>query len=200
MDETKQTKQTQPWSEKYRPSKLEDIADQQHVVQALRKQIISTNLPHLILWGPAGTGKTSTIRAFTLDLYGAELVASRVLELNASHECGIDVIRKKVKRFAQVAVDAGQKPPYKLIILDEADSLTPDAQSALRRTMEQYSKVTRFVIICNYVSKIIEPIASRCAKFRYKPLTSDVALARLQGRTRSNNTGSGRNCPKDQQW
>jgi len=139
-----------------------------------------------LFYGPPGTGKTSTILAVARELYGPELMKKRVLELNASNERGIDVIREKVKGFAQGAVASKPSsspypcPPYKIIILDEADSMTRDAQSALRRTMEQYTKVTRFCIICNYVSRIIEPITSRCAKFRYKPLSRESMKTKLK--------------------
>lgn len=129
-------------------------------------------------------GKTSTILALARQIYGPQMFKSRVLELNASDERGISVIREKVKNFARTTLSTGDNapanmPPFKIVILDEADSMTVDAQSALRRTMETYSKMTRFCLVCNYVSRIIEPVASRCAKFRFKPLESGAATARL---------------------
>ncbi|KAG0347127.1 hypothetical protein BG005_000353 [Podila minutissima] len=163
-----------PWIEKYRPKTMDDISSQEQVVAVLKKTMESQNLPHLLFYGPPGTGKTSTILALARDIYGPEMIGSRVLELNASDERGIQVIREKVKNFARSTVthNIGSQncPPYKIIILDEADSMTGDAQSALRRTMETYSKLTRFCLICNYVTRIIEPLASRCAKFRFRPL------------------------------
>jgi replication factor C subunit 2/4 len=149
----------------------------------------------MLFYGPPGTGKTSTVLALAKELYGPELIKTRVLELNASDERGISIVREKVKDFARMqlsnpSVDYRSRypcPPYKIIILDEADSMTQDAQSALRRTMETYSKITRFCLICNYVTRIIDPLASRCSKFRFKSLDQGNAqkraedIARLEG-------------------
>jgi replication factor C subunit 2/4 len=177
-----------PWVEKYRPKSLDEVSAQDHAVTVLRKTLESANLPHMLFYGPPGTGKTSTILALTKELYGPILSKSRVLELNASDERGISIIREKVKNFARLTVSNPSKedrenypcPPYKIIILDEADSMTADAQAALRRTMETYSGVTRFCLICNYITRIIDPLASRCSKFRFRPLDNQDALARLE--------------------
>lgn len=154
--------------------------------QALR--LTSAQLPHMLFYGPPGTGKTSTVLALAKELYGPELFKTRVLELNASDERGISIVREKVKNFARMQLsnpppkykDKYPCPPYKIIILDEADSMTQDAQSALRRTMETYSKITRFCLICNYVTRIIDPLASRCSKFRFKSLDQGNAKKRLE--------------------
>eukprot|EP00033_Pygsuia_biforma_P002024 GCRY01002250.1.p1 GENE.GCRY01002250.1~~GCRY01002250.1.p1 ORF type:complete len:344 (+),score=57.85 GCRY01002250.1:100-1131(+) len=172
------------WVEKYRPKNLNDVAHQEEVVNALKSSIKTNNLPHLLFYGPPGTGKTTCALAAARELFGVDF-KRRVLELNSSDERGINVIRTKVKVFAQIAAsnttsDGKSCPPYKIIILDEADAMTSDAQSSLRRIMERYSKVTRFMLICNYVSKIIEPIVSRCAKFRFQPLEATTVVARLQ--------------------
>jgi len=177
-------KKTALWIEKYRPKKLDDIAHQDHVVKALRQTLETANLPHLLFYGPPGTGKTSTILAVARELYGPNLMEKRVLEMNASSERGIKAIRERVKTFASLAVGTRKEkgypcPPYKIIILDEADSMTKDAQTALRRTMEAYSNVTRFCIICNYVTRIIEPITSRCAKFRFASLNMSSMTNKL---------------------
>lgn len=143
----------------------------------------------MLFYGPPGTGKTSTILALAKQLYGPEMMKSRVLELNASDERGISIVREKVKNFARMQLtnppagvyrDKYPCPPFKIIILDEADSMTQDAQSALRRTMEIYSKITRFCLICNYVTRIIDPLASRCSKFRFKSLDQGSAQKRLE--------------------
>jgi len=164
-----------PWIEKYRPQKLSDVVGHDAAVKRLQGFVKTKNLPHLILAGPAGVGKTACVLAMARELYGDDL-NSCFLELNASDERGIDVIRGKVKDFARTLPLSDV--PFKIILLDEADALTQDAQQALRRTMEQFSSNTRFVLNANYSSRIIEPIQSRCAVFRF-PRLSDEEIKRV---------------------
>ncbi|KAK4144712.1 P-loop containing nucleoside triphosphate hydrolase protein [Dichotomopilus funicola] len=186
--QTSENTKVQPWVEKYRPKTLSDVTAQDHTITVLERTLQASNLPHMLFYGPPGTGKTSTILALAKELYGPELMKTRVLELNASDERGISIVREKVKDFARTQLTnppPGYKsrypcPPFKIIILDEADSMTQDAQSALRRTMETYSKITRFCLICNYVTRIIDPLASRCSKFRFKSLDQGNARRRLE--------------------
>jgi len=168
------------WVEKYRPINLNEISSQEHVINSLRKTLFNKNIPHLIFFGPAGCGKTSTIIALAKELFKKEY-SNRVIELNASDERGINVVREKIKIYAkQTITNKNDIPPWKLIILDEADTMTSDSQCALRRIMEEYSKITRFCIIGNYCNKIIDPIVSRCALFRFKPINQEHILKKLK--------------------
>jgi len=175
MSESKQSAHL-PWVEKHRPKTLDEVSGQEGVVKLLKETVKNKNVPHMLLYGPPGTGKTTSILALAKELYGKEY-RNRVLEMNASDERGIGVVRDKIRNFASGAVTTGV--PFKLIILDEADSMTREAQSALRRIIEKYTNVTRFCLICNYVSKIIEPLLSRCAMFKFKPLPIESLKLRL---------------------
>lgn len=173
-----------PWIEKYRPKTLDSIIYQDEVIKVLRNTIRTGNLPHLLLYGPAGTGKTSTILAVARELFGPFSVQDRVLELNASDERGINIVRKKIITFAKLKISNADNnypsPNYKIIILDEADAMTKEAQSALRKVMEEYSSITRFCFICNYINQIIEPINSRCVKFRFRQLNDENMHIKLK--------------------
>ncbi|GMM36764.1 replication factor C subunit 4 [Saccharomycopsis crataegensis] len=166
-----------PWVEKYRPKVLKDVVGNPDTISRLKVIAKDGNMPHVIISGLPGIGKTTSIHCLAHELLGTSY-SEAVLELNASDDRGIDVVRNKIKQFAQKKV---QLPPgrHKIIILDEADSMTPGAQQALRRTMEIYSNTTRFAFACNQSSKIIEPIQSRCAILRYSRLADAEILHRL---------------------
>ncbi|GMS87741.1 hypothetical protein PENTCL1PPCAC_9916 [Pristionchus entomophagus] len=174
---TLKNSETIPWVEKYRPQVLDDIVGNEHTIERLKHFARAGNVPNLIISGPPGCGKTTSIWAMARELLGKQLKEA-CLELNASDDRGIDVVRNKIKVFAQTKVTL---PPgrHKMIILDEADSMTEGAQQALRRTMEVYSKTTRFALACNQSEKIIEPIQSRCAIVRYLKLSDAEMMARL---------------------
>jgi replication factor C small subunit len=168
-----------PWVEKYRPKKLDEVIGQKEIVQKLKEYAKSMNMPHMLFAGPAGTGKTTCAIALARELYGDDY-KHNIMELNASDARGIDVVRGQIKDFARSSPITGV--PFKIIFLDEADALTPEAQQALRRTMETYSTNVRFILSANWSGKIIEPIQSRCGVFRFKPLTKEEvkeALARI---------------------
>jgi len=168
---------TLPFVEKYRPKRLRDIVGNEETVSRLEAIARDGNMPNLLLAGPPGTGKTTSVLALAHEMLG-DAYSEAVLELNASDDRGINVVRNKIKSFAQKKVTL---PPgrHKIIILDEADSMTPAAQQAMRRTMEIYSSTTRFALACNTSSKIIEPIQSRCAILRYSRLSDEQMLHRL---------------------
>jgi len=170
------TVETEIWVEKYRPGTLKEVVGQEEVVQRLMSYVGRKNIPHLLFAGPPGTGKTASAIALTRDLFG-ENWRDNFIEMNASDERGIDVVRHKIKEFARTAPIGDE--PFKIIFLDEADALTADAQAALRRTMEMYSKICRFILSCNYVSRIIEPIQSRCAVFKFRPVPKESMMKRL---------------------
>jgi len=159
------------WTEKYRPVKLGEVVGQSEIVQRLRAIVGSGNIPHFLFTGPAGTGKTTCALALAKELFGEENWKTNFQELNASDERGIQIVRTKIKSFARAAPLGGAQ--FKVIFLDEADSLTSDAQAALRRTMEKYSNTCRFILSCNYSSRIIPPIQSRCSVMRFSPLRED---------------------------
>lgn len=196
------------WVDKYRPQTLDDVKGHDDLKKVIRNAIQKGDLPHLLLYGPPGTGKTSITHAMVRELYGNN-ISKNVLELNASDENGINVVRDKIIRFASLEASDGkisrkkakamlrrsdalessneflpetmkEKTPFKVIILDEADSMTRNAQTALKKAMEKTCEITRFVIICNYDNKIIDAIRSRCSGFRFDPIPSDMMISKLK--------------------
>jgi replication factor C small subunit len=172
------------WVEKYRPAELDQVIDQKEIIRGLENLIKNPEeIPHLLFAGPAGVGKTTTALCVAKGLLGEEWQRD-TLELNASDERGIKMVRERVKEFAAVMkLTTGDKEdnrPFRIIILDEADEMTPEAQTALRRIIEDSSRTTRFIIICNYLSQIIEPIQSRCVVFRFTRLTNEDIVSHLK--------------------
>ena len=167
------------WVLKYRPRRYEDVLGQDNVIKMIRNNI--NKLPHMIFYGPPGVSKSTVIELIANEIYGKNK-KKNTLFLNASDERGIDTVRNKMKYFAQQKIDGNKDSniSFKLIVLDEADSMTAEAQTALRRIMEKYSGITRFCFICNYVNKIIKPISSRCAIFRFKKIDKSVVENRLK--------------------
>merc|ERR1719476_649399 len=170
-------KEQLPWVEKYRPSSLQELVAHEDITRMIERMMVKKQLPHMLLHGPPGTGKTSTITALAKTMY-KEKYKAMTLELNASDARGIDVVREQIKTFVSVkqlfsaaAGSASGQP--KLVILDEADNMTNSAQFALRRMIEQYAPNARFIIICNYSSKIIPALQSRCTKLRFAPLSQE---------------------------
>ena len=165
------------WTEKYRPKKFEEVVGQEEIIKRVKSLTNSMNIPHLLFAGPAGTGKSTLALIVVRQLFG-ESWRENYLELNASDERGIDVVRQKVKDFARTR--AIGDVPFKVIFLDEADALTREAQQALRRTMENYTSTCRFILSCNYSSKILDPIQSRCVMFRFQLLEKKDIKRRVE--------------------
>ncbi|XP_059617806.1 replication factor C subunit 5 [Phlebotomus argentipes] len=177
-----------PWVEKYRPSTLDELISHEEIISTITKFIDEGQLPHLLFYGPPGTGKTTTILACIRKLYNPGEFNSMVLQLNASDDRGINIVRGQILTFASnKTIFSGG---VKLIILDEADAMTNDAQNALRRIIEKYTDNVRFCIICNYLSKIIPALQSRCTRFRFAPLHAKQILPRLDYVIREENVSA----------
>ena len=168
------------WSEKYRPKNLKDIIGQDIIINSLTNILEKENMPHLLFQGNSGTGKTSCIWSISQQVFGDKLLKERVIEINASEDRGIKMIRDKIKKFAGEKINKVIGiPDYKIIILDEADTISQESQTALRRCMEDYSNITRFCIICNKINKIIQPIISRCCVYYFNNIQEKYFISKL---------------------
>lgn len=176
LPSTQKVMESTIWTEKYRPKTFEEIKGQDAIIEKIKAFVAQKNMPHLMFSGPAGVGKSTTAIVVARQLFGDEY-RMNFLELNASDERGIDVVRNKVKDFARTRAMGNM--PFKIIFLDESDALTKEAQQALRRTMENYTATTRFILSCNYSSKIIDPIQSRCTLFRFRPLPKEEVIVMI---------------------
>lgn len=168
-----------PWVEKYRPYSLADVSGHESIIATINKFIANNSVPHLLFHGPPGTGKTSTILAIARKLYGKGM-SSMVLELNASDDRGIDVVREQIKTFASTRQMFSVPGSFKMIILDEADAMTAAAQNALRTIIEKFTTNTRFCLICNYTHKLTPALQSRTTKFRFSPISNEAIASRIE--------------------
>lgn len=185
-------RKTLPWTEKYRPATLDEVVAHDEILGTLRRLMKLGSMPHLLFYGPPGTGKTTTIRACAHHLYGKDRIRANVLEMNASDDRGIDVVRNQVREFSSTSSifsmmgpssstsTGSSSAPFKLVVLDEADQMSHDAQAALRRVIEKYTKNVRFCILCNHINKVIPALQSRCTRFRFAPVKKAAMMPRLR--------------------